>query len=80
MTGGLRVRKEPRAPDGLIVVRGGPLDEASLQRAARIAFARFGEYSVLVFGAPDAAALDALAAGPLSGAPAATGPASSSGP
>ncbi len=62
---GLRLRREPRADDSLVLLRGGLLDEETLRRDARMTMARFGEYGVSVLAAPDEAAFDRLAAGPL---------------
>ena len=62
---GLRLRREPRADDSLVVLRGGLLDEETLRRDARMALARFGEYGISVLAAPDETVFDRLAAGSL---------------
>jgi hypothetical protein len=62
---GLRVRKERRAPDSLMVVRGGDLSEEEIRRDALRAHRRFGEYGISAFGAPSDRALDEIARGPL---------------
>jgi hypothetical protein len=64
---GFRLRHEDVADDTLVVIRGGVMDEVSLQHDARMAFLRFGEYGVSVLAAPDDDALRKMQAGPLRG-------------
>ncbi len=61
----LRVRNERRAPDSLMVVRGGDLSEEEIRRDALRAHRRFGEYGISVLGAPSDHALDEIARGVL---------------
>ncbi len=57
---GLWVRKEPRAPDSLVVVRGGDLNEEEIRRDALRTHRRFGEYGISVLGVPNERALDEI--------------------